>query len=68
MSIDVDDFGCINVPFKMFSLISAQTTSFLILQSMIESMGVRTTEPDYSSRGESNPGRQITGPTPYRLS
>ena len=42
------------------------STDHLILTvlSMIESMGMRTTVPGYSSRGESNPGRQITSPEP----
>ena len=58
--IDDDDCWCFNVLFKNSSLISAQTTCFLTLLSMIESMGMRMTEPGCSSREESNPGRQMS--------
>ena len=44
---DGDDDCCwdFNISFSKFSVISAQPTIFFVL-SMIESMGVRKTEPD----------------------
>ena len=57
---DGDDCWCFNVLFKNCTLISAQNTCFFTLLPM----EVRMTDPGCSSRGESNPGRRITSPTP----
>ena len=40
-----DDCWGFNVPFNIFSAISVQPPIFFNVLSMIESMGVRTTEP-----------------------
>ena len=44
--LDVDDWG-FDVPFRNFSAISAQPSVFFVL-SMIESMGMNTTQPGHS--------------------